>query len=81
MNESYLRKIKYQNLRKNLSIIKNKMNLLSLSIHELESLLTQTLFVDQKIVEEERFQTIKKDIRSINHELNTVVLPMVNDKC
>lgn len=81
MNEAYLRKIKYQNLRKNLSNIKNKMNQLSLSIHELESLLTQTLFVDQKIVEEEEFQTIKKDIRSINHELNTVVLPMVNDKC
>ena len=39
MNEEYIRKIKYQILRKNLSTIKNKMNQLSMGINELESLL------------------------------------------
>lgn len=81
MNEEYIRKIKYQILRKNLSTIKNKMNQLSMGINELESLLKQTLYVNQEIVREEAFQKIIKDIRSVNHELNTVVLPMVNNKC
>ncbi len=39
MNEEYIRKIKYQILRKNLVTIKNKMNQLSMGINELESLL------------------------------------------
>ncbi|MCI9279270.1 MAG: hypothetical protein HFJ02_00535 [Bacilli bacterium] len=81
MNEEYLRRIKYQNLRKNLGSIRNKMNQLSMSIHELESLLKQTLLIDQKIVEEEDFQKLKKDISFINQELNTLVIPMVNNKC
>ena len=81
MKAEYIRKIKYQILRKNLSTIKNKMNQLSMGINELESLLKQTLYVNQEIVREEAFQKIKKDIRSVNHELNTVVLPMVNNKC
>ena len=81
MNEEYIRRVKYQILRKNLGTIKNKMNQLSMGVNELESLLKQTLYVNQEIVREEAFQKIKKDIRSVNHELNTVVLPMVNNKC
>ena len=81
MTEEEIRRMKYRNLRRNLTSIRSKVNNLQMNVSEVESNLKQTVLIDNKIVEEEAYGKIKRDISSVSSELNTSLIPMVNNKC
>ena len=64
---------KYRNLRSQLVVIKDKLEKLEDSHNSLFSDVKQSLLIDNKIVEEEKFKSLKTDNDDILSRLNNVI--------
>ena len=60
--------------------IDNKLEELKLELNELKSLMKETLLIDDKIVEEDLFESVIVDVENISNELNNVVIPLLNNR-
>ena len=81
MGEDLLLKAKYQQLRNELYSIKNQLNGLQTLADDVTNALKSSLLIDNKVVDEELFNTAKKDLNSVSNELSGTVIPLVNNKC
>ena len=71
---------KYRILNNKLVIIKNKLEILEEEYNDLNRIIKETLLIDDKLIEEDRFSSIINDNQKILNELTNVVIPMVNSK-
>ncbi len=81
MDEQEIRKRKYRRLRSNLKSIKGQLNDLQLEFDSLNSFISKSIFIENKVVDEELFSKARNTMNEVSNELSSVVLPMVNSKC
>lgn len=60
--------------------IDTKLEELKIELNELKSLMKETLLIDNKIVEEDLFESVIVDVENISNELNNVVIPLLNNR-
>lgn len=81
MDEELIRKKRYRALRRQLNSLKNAVSELQSTSDDVKSKIKQSLLVDGKILEENLYDNVKKDVDSIYDELANTVIPMVSNKC
>lgn len=75
--EESLSKSNYLSLYNDLSKIKNKIKDLDLSHDELESILKESLLINNEMLNNETFDTVKKTEQQILDELTNEIIPRV----
>lgn len=80
MNDDTLLKVKYTQLYNELKSIKDKLNDLDMVYNELNNALKETLMLDDKIIEEDMFKSIKEETNSIRSELVDFIIPEVSKR-
>lgn len=73
-------KVKYRKLYSNLKVIKDKLDDLEIAYNELNSGIKETLMLNDKILEEDKFNFIKEETDSIRSELVDYIIPEVSKK-
>lgn len=73
-------KEKYLQLRVKLYNIKNKLNIQNDNYDDLNILIKETLLVDNDIIENDLFKSLKKENEQIIAELTNIVIPKINNK-
>jgi hypothetical protein len=79
--ENELLKLKYNNLRVRLNSINSKLSNLVDNCGNLNNLLNSGILINDEIPENEKINTISKEISRIKNELSNTVIPIVNSKC
>ena len=79
--QSELLKIKYRNLRNNISLINSKLSDLNASCDTLHNLIKNNIKINGKMPKEEDFINIHNDIRNVKNEVSGRLLPIINSKC
>lgn len=69
---------KYRNLRSQLLDIKNRLEKLETTHDAVFSYIKQSLLINNKIVEEESFRSLKDDEKDILNRLNNVITQVTN---
>lgn len=78
--EDEILKQKYRYLRNRLYTIRNKMNSL-IEIHDTTyNNLTEFILIDNKILEEEKFNELKQTEKNIKDEMSNTIIPRINNK-
>lgn len=75
-----LMKVKYRQLKNQLTEIKEELELLKDDYNDLNGTIKETLLIDDKIVEEDLFISISNDTDKVLNELTNVVIPIINSK-
>lgn len=73
-------KEKYRQLREKLYNIKNKLNILDDVYDDLNILMKETLLIDDQVVNEDIFKSLKTDNKKIINELTNTIIPQINNK-
>ena len=79
MEEEMIR-VKYRYLQSKLYDIKNRLHDMNNLTEDIKSSLKQSIIIDDKIVEEDLFDSIKNEQQDIYEELVSEILPTVSNR-
>lgn len=79
MEEEMIR-VKYRYLQSKLYDIKNKLHDMNNLTEDIKSSLKQSIIIDDKIVEEDLFYSIKNEQQDVYEELVLEILPTVSNR-
>ena len=79
MEEEMIR-VKYRYLQSKLYDIKNKLHDMNNLTEDIKSSLKQSIIIDDKIVEEDLFDSIKNEQQDVYEELVLEILPTVSNR-
>jgi len=79
MNEE-VRKVKYQQLYRNLVVIKENLQTASASFDDVRTIVKESVAVDHKMIEEESFAQIDTMLNEVENHLIHIVLPKIRYK-
>lgn len=79
--EEIVLKNAYRRLYKNVLLLNKQIDELDTELEETNRLMKESLLLDDKTLEEEKFHNVKKEVIAIEKELTTEILPIIRRSC
>jgi len=81
MEEEMLLKGAYRRLYKDVLLIKKQVEDLDMNLEETNRFIKECLLIDGKVLKEEEFQNVRKEMATVEKELTNEILPIIRRSC